>query len=363
MKKVIAFYLPQYHTFPENDEWWGEGFTEWTNVKKARPLYKGHNQPRIPLNRNYYCLLDGDIQRWQTQIAKEYGVYGFCYYHYWFNGKLLMEKPIENMLSDKSVNMPFCMSWANESWSRTWDGRERDYLIKQEYGGEEDWEKHINYLLRFFRDDRYIKINDKPVFLLYTACRITNCREMVSYWKKRCAEEGLKGLYVVETLNHIQSRSVLENSDAIVYFEPNYSLINEVKRKDLISKIKRFIKNHFIIKYLNKYDIKVFYKCIEERQYNLDKKIFVGTCNDWDNSARKGYRAIVLNNSSPELFKHHIRCLNNREDVGEYLFVNAWNEWGEGAYLEPDERNGYGYLEAIKDVFCIENDALYEEKI
>ena len=159
--KIIAFYLPQFHRIPENDKWWGEGFTEWTNTKSSKPLFKGHDQPKEPLNDNYYNLLDKDTRKWQGELAKKYGIYAFCYYHYWFNGKLLLQKPIEKMLNQNEPNLPFCMCWANEPWSRSWDGREKEVIMPQAYGEKKQWKKHFDYLLPFFKDTRYIKVGNK----------------------------------------------------------------------------------------------------------------------------------------------------------------------------------------------------------
>ena len=151
--KVIAFYLPQFHAIPENDEWWGKGFTEWVNTKKAKPLFEGHQQPKTPLNDNYYCLLDAETQEWQAELAEKYGVYGFCYYHYWFNGKMLLEKPMENMLNNKNIKLPFCISWANEPWARTWDGKNKEVLMSQVYGEEKEWKEHFEFHAKCFLDD------------------------------------------------------------------------------------------------------------------------------------------------------------------------------------------------------------------
>ena len=163
--KIIALYLPQFHEIPENNEWWGKGFTEWTNVKTAKPSFKGQYQPRIPLNNNYYNLTDVRAQEWQAKLAKEYGIYGFCYYHYWFEGKMLLEKPAEIMLKNLSVDMPFCFCWANHTWLRAWADKSNRTLIKQTYGTEEDWINHFNYLLPFFKDERYIKEDGKPIMV------------------------------------------------------------------------------------------------------------------------------------------------------------------------------------------------------
>ena len=165
--KIIAFYLPQFHRVPENDKWWGEGFTEWTNTSRAKPLFVGHRQPRIPQNENYYDLLNPEVQEWQANLARKFGIFGFCYYHYWFNGKRLLEKPLETVLSTGKPDFPFCLSWANEPWTKTWEGNDKEVLMAQTYGDEADWLEHINYLLKCFKDDRYIKVDGCPQFLIY----------------------------------------------------------------------------------------------------------------------------------------------------------------------------------------------------
>lgn len=346
MKKVIAFYLPQYHTFKENDLWWGKGFTEWTNVKKAVSLFENHNQPRIPMNENYYCLLDRDTQIWQAKLANEYGIYGFCYYHYWFNGKILMDQPLLNMLNDRSIDVNFCMSWANESWSRTWNGNDKEYLIKQEYSGKEDWYSHFEYLLQYFKDARYIKIDNRPVFLLYTSSRIRDCDKMIAYWNEKCIEEGFNGIYIIETLNYLQNEPVLEASYAIACFEPNNIYESTMKKRSIFSSGIRYLEKT-ILKKPNCQDIKEAYALIEKRQFDFDKVIYEGTFNDWDNTPRKGCRGMVWKGASPMLFEQHLKKMMKKDNVGDFLFINAWNEWGEGAYLEPDNKYGYGYLKAI----------------
>ena len=192
--KIIAFYLPQFHNIPENDEWWGNGFTEWTNVKKAKPIFEGHQQPKVPLNNNYYNLLDDNVKVWQADLAKKYGVYGFCYYHYWFNGKMLLEKPMEQMLENKEVDIPFCISWANEPWTKAWVGDEKKMLIAQEYGQEEEWKEHFMYLLPFFKDERYIKKDGKPFFIFYRPDIVPCMKEMIDLWNRLAKENGLNGI-------------------------------------------------------------------------------------------------------------------------------------------------------------------------
>ena len=201
--KIIAFYLPQFHSFKENDEWWGKGFTEWTNVKNAKPLFKGHYQPRIPLNKNYYNLTNVDTLKWQADIAKKYGIYGFCYYHYWFDGHMLMEKPMELMLANEEVDLPFCICWANENWTKAWAQHSKKVLISQTYGDRSDWEKHFYYLLPFFMDKRYIYKDEMPIFVIYRPELIPTLRPMLEFWDKLAKENGLKGIiYMYQQHNY-----------------------------------------------------------------------------------------------------------------------------------------------------------------
>ncbi|RRQ78488.1 glycoside hydrolase family 99-like domain-containing protein, partial [Enterococcus faecium] len=192
--RVIAFYLPQFHEIPENNEWWGEGFTEWTNVKTARPLYSGHYQPREPINDNYYDLLNDDVKEWQVSIAKKNGIYGFCFYHYWFDGKMLLEKPVEQFLKNKNLDINFCLSWANEPWTKAWVSKNDSILIEQNYGNEENWEKHFDYLLPFFKDSRYICNDGKPLFVIYRPEQIGCLNEMLDYWQILAKKNGLAGI-------------------------------------------------------------------------------------------------------------------------------------------------------------------------
>lgn len=346
--KIIAFYLPQFHTIPENDKWWGEGFTEWTNTKKAKPLFEGHYQPKTPLNDNYYNLLDEKTQEWQAKIAKEHGIYGFCYYHYWFNGKMLLEKPMENMLRNKNIELPFCMSWANEPWARTWDGKDKEVLMPQTYGDKGDWENHFNYLLKFFKDERYIKLEGKPVMLIYRTNNIDKCDEMIGYWNEMAQENGFKGIYVVETLNSFQSEPSIENSQAVVEFEPMLTIRHHLP---MFKQGQRYLR-----KKINKLDL-IEYDYVWKRIINKDidygKSKFLGAFVSWDNTARKGKKGLVINNSTPDKFRHYLKeQLEKAEsENSKFVFMNAWNEWAEGTYLEPDKKNGFQYLLAIKRLF------------
>ncbi len=187
--KILAYYLPQFHEIEENNKWWGKGFTEWTNVKKGKKLFKTQNQPFVPLNNNYYNLLNKETVKWQTELAKKYGVYGFCYYHYWFEGKKLLEKPVENLLKWKNIDQKFCFCWANHSWKKTWNGL-NEILMEQKYGNEDSWNKHFDYLLQFFKDERYIKIDNKPIFMIFKLKDIKDINEMLDFFNKKCIENG-----------------------------------------------------------------------------------------------------------------------------------------------------------------------------
>lgn len=350
--RVIAWHLPQFHSIAENDEWWGKGFTEWTNVKKAKPLFKGHNQPKKPLEDNYYNLLEKEVMIWQNKISEKYGIYGFCYYHYWFNGKLLLEKPLENLIKWKDIPQKFCLSWANEPWARTWDGQNKKVLMPQTYGNEKEWENHFYYLLKFFKDERYIKIENKPLFLIYRTENIPRCNDMIKYWNKLAQKNGLEGIHLIETLNSFQSSSKCSDSNGVVYMEPMVSLREIAEERSFLKKIKDKMKNKFIKPRM--YEYEKISEYITNRNYKKikNKNQYLGTFVSWDNTARKGKNGMVIKGAEPEKFK---KCLieqkKNLEKLNEeILFINAWNEWAEGTYLEPDQENGYEYLEKIKDV-------------
>lgn len=367
--KVIAFYLPQYHAIPENDEWWGNGFTEWTNVKKAQSVLKGQVQPKIPLNKNYYCLLDDETKIWQAKIAKESGVYGFCYYHYWFNGKLLLEKPAEQMLNNIKVDLPFCFSWANEPWSRSWKGDSKNVIMPQEYGDKKDWKLHFEYLLPFFKDDRYIKEAGKPMFIIYKPDIIPNCYEMMTYWNELAKESGFDGLYYgFQFPSAFRNKKNETEFDFGIEFEPLYTrtasqeFLNISTKKGKIQLLCKHPRVFFDIcikkfknKYLNKpivYDYDKACKTLTNRAPYFKNSV-PGMFTSWDKTPRNGTKAMIYTGSTPEKFEKYLKCQMERcKKVydSEYLFITAWNEWGEGAYLEPDEQYGYGYLNAVKKV-------------
>lgn len=347
--KIIAFYLPQFHEIPENNKWWGEGFTEWTNTKKAKPLFKDHFQPRIPFNENYYDLSTTAPMVEQSKLAMNYGISGFCYYHYWFKGKKLLNKPLENMLLDKNVKIDFCLSWANEPWTRAWDGGDKEILMKQDYGNKEDWDKHLTYLIPFFEDSRYMKIENRPIFVIYRTESFADFDKMIDYWNAKLSLIGIKNLYIIETLNSFQIVPTCKLSSAVLEFEPMYTIANDY---NFLERIFRVLKRKYNNDGLFKIDYSDVWKRILKRDTSLnyhDKKLFSGAFVDWDSTPRKGKNGLVMTKSSPLLFKKYFRSLVNSKN-SEFIFINAWNEWAEGTYLEPDSKNEYQYLKAVKEV-------------
>ncbi|MGL5229803.1 MAG: glycosyltransferase WbsX family protein [Cetobacterium sp.] len=342
--KLIAFYLPQFHRVKENDEWWGEGFTEWTNVKRSKPLYKNHNQPRIPLDNNYYDLSKKETLVEQAKLAKENNVFGFCFYHYYFNGKKLLEKPAEILLNNNDIDINYCFSWANEPWTRSWDGKTKDILMAQNYGELEDWKKHFEYLLPFFKDNRYIKKNNKPVFLIYRTNNIPNCEKMIDYWEKLSIESGFDGIYLIETLNSFQKTPILESSKAVVEFEPMLTMRHYLNP---LTQIKRLIRKKIGMLDIVNYD-EVWQKIIS-RDNNYSKERCLGAFVGWDNTPRKGKKGLIIEGSTPEKFGKYLKK-QIQKNTSEFLFINAWNEWAEGTYLEKDTKNNKFFLKEVKEV-------------
>lgn len=356
--KAIAMYLPQFHETEENNTWWGKGFTEWTSVRNGQSLFNGHYQPHVPLEKNYYNLLEKKTVEWQVGLANEAGVYGFCFYHYWFkDGKKILEKPAENLLKWKELDIHFCFSWANESWVRSWSNvkggnawvnEERDeakntvnangILLEQKYGEEREWEEHFNYLLPFFKDDRYITVDSKPVFMIYRPELIECLDEMIAYWRKLAADNGLPGLYIMCANCEY---NIWSEVDARYIQEFNYSYsIDTIPTAKAVSWEKGILT----------YDYDMLWENIINRQYPLNEKVYLGACVDFDCTPRHGLKGNLTIGGSPEKFRNYFGelCKKSIRRNNEYIFINAWNEWGEGMYLEPDEKNGNAYLEAVK---------------
>lgn len=356
--KIIAFYLPQFHSIKENDEWWGEGFTEWTNLKTSKPSFKGQYMPRIPYENNYYNLLNVSTLEWQAEIAKKYGVYGFAYYHYWFEGDMLLEKPAELMLKNKSVDIPFCFSWANHTWSRRWANKENTILKKQEYGSEKDWIDHFYYLLPFFLDDRYITINDKPLMILYNPLGVNEFPEMIKLWQKLAVENGLNGITFVHQQNEFNHK---EESDGELYdygieFQPNKAVTQYIDKNLKFGAKRLFNRVADVLPFLRCKATTMHYSYediwdIILKTVPKDDTWFPGAFVDWDNTPRRKNRGQLCTDTSPEKFRSYLskQIQRSRQVYNkDYLFMFAWNEWGESGYLEPDEKYEYRMLEAVK---------------
>ena len=368
--KIIPFYLPQFHTIPENNQWWGEGFTEWTNVKKTVPLFEGHHQPKVPSGENYYNLLDDDVKIWQAKLEKQYGIFGFCYYHYWFKGgKKLLEKPAEQMLENKEIDIPFCFCWANENWSKNWDGGNREVIMEQSYGKKDEWEKHFQYLLMFFKDDRYITVNGKPLFIIYKPEQIIDIYQMMEYFKKRVKEEGFPGLCCAFQFPTYYADMYYREDifDYRIGFEPVYSRNAEnLKNPGTASSVK-LLRNLFGEELISLYrklrQVKIgsswrkssnldmfFYDEAWEKILTNEwsEEFLPGAFVDWDNTPRNKH-GVMYEGFSVEKFESYMKKLLQRSEKEKkpMVFINAWNEWGEGAFLEPDQLYNHKKLEAI----------------
>lgn len=383
--RVIALYLPQYHEIPENDLWWGKGYTEWTSVKRGQVLIDGQYQPRIPLNGNYYDLLDIDVMKWQTKIAKEHGIYGFCFYHYWFNGKKLLEKPIEQYLLHQEIDFPFYLCWANETWTTVWEGEENPtVLAEHDYTDVADVDKHFQYWLPFFKDKRYIKDHNRPVLNIYNPIVIPyrRLKYMINRWNELAKKEGFDGIsfqYLCAESMCFMDEKYKDLFEYGVEYEPSYvqhledDIEKEQKRykRERLSKtlnkhfpflfrVKHLIRrdNHVRketeltgVKILRDYD-KDWEKVLNITHYDYSKYIPGGFI-DWDNTPRRGHGGKVILGANPQKFeKYFERLVLRTKEVykKDMIVLFAWNEWSEGGYLEPDEKWGTAYLQAIKNV-------------
>ncbi len=348
--RVLAKYLPQFHRVRENDEWWGDGFTEWTAVKKAEKLFEGHNQPRIPQGQNYYDLLEKETMLWQASLMEKYKVDGMCMYHYWFrDGRRILEKPAENLRKWTDINMPYCFCWANETWARTWSrfsganawsdiyehkkqATGNGILLEQAYGAEAQWVEHFAYLQPFFEDERYIKVDGKPLFLVYKAADIPCLPEMLACWRKLAAAKGLGGIYVVGAACNKSARQCV---DATLETQPAAEIGKAAGAG-------RHDKNG--VRVLEYDDIWTSLLAMEVRD-----GAYLEGFSGFDDTPRRGTRGTVAVHAAPEKFAGYLTELMAKSAAHgrDILFLNAWNEWGEGMYLEPDECFGEKYLEAI----------------
>ena len=365
--KIIANYLPQYHRIPENDKWWGEGFTDWVAVKKSKPLFDGHRQPRVPLDNNYYDLSKVENIRWQAKLAKENGIYGFGMYHYWFSSELqLLQTPSEILLNNKDIDIRFMFIWDNSTWKRTWsklstgnvwapsfdkNENENDELVQEnngilaelKYGDEKDWTIHFNYLLKFFKDDRYIKIEGKPVFSFYqTRNNFPAIEEMVKCWDRLAKENGFPGIMCMskDILYPVKLKKQMKYCP-FQMTTPLLFLKYKIKSKIYQGKGKPAVWN---------YD-EVWKDILFEAAVSRKDSYLCGFV-DYDDSPRRGNKARIITGGNPAKFEKYMRRLMkiSAKQNKEYVFLMAWNEWGEGSYLEPDSETKYGYLNAIKRI-------------
>jgi lipopolysaccharide biosynthesis protein len=348
-------YLPQYHPIPENDAWWGTGFTEWTNVVKARSLFRGHNQPNLPADLGFYDLRLPEMRIAQAAMARQYGVYGFCYYHYWFNGRRVLERPFTEVLSSGAPDFPFCLCWANENWTRVWDGGTNDILLKQEYCHEDDLE-HIKSLLPAFRDERYIRINGKPLFLVYRTEHLPNPLRTAEIWREFAWKSGVGEIYLVRVESFVSGIDPgTIGFDAAMEFSPDWKILKVSRRRNILHRLlmKAGLCNRV---YLD--NIVCEYEQLIERMLGKEPpgfKRFRCVTPNFDNSPRRKRKAAIFRGSTPDKFMGWLKQaveMTMREHVGDerVLFINGWNEWGESNYLEPDTRWGRAYLEAVAKV-------------
>lgn len=349
--KAIAFYLPQFHPVPENDEWWGKGFTEWTNVSKARPMFPSHYQPHYPADLGFYDLRLPEVREAQAALAKKYGIHGFCYYHYWFNGRRILERPFNDILSLGKPDFPFCLCWANENWTRTWSGGSQNILLEQNYSHEDDLE-HIQSLIPAFSDHRYIKIDGKPLFLVYRTELLPNPQKTTEIWRKEALKQGIGDLYLVRVesfINDIDPKTL--GFDAAVEFAPDWD--NMGPKLFDYGFLKKLAKIGLFAKTLSDNQVMDYDTLATSmiRKPKPDYLRFPGVTPSWDNSARRKKNAAIFLNSTPDKYEewlaHAIHTVSADATTSPKLvFVNAWNEWAEGNHLEPDQKWGHAYLKA-----------------
>lgn len=362
--KALAFYLPQYHPIAENDVWWGEGFTEWTNVAAARRRFSGHHQPHIPADMGFYDLRLAETRIKQADLAKEYGVSGFCYYHYWFNGKQLLDRPLREVLAEGRPDFPFCICWANENWTRAWDGLERQVLIHQNYT-EEDSRAHIETLMSYFADSRYITVEGRPLFLVYRPDHIPNAKVYFNAWRETAEKGGLSGLYICAVKNGFVDLSdaelLAQGYDAILDFQPDRrdfppastssQRLVDLARKVLPNALYQLLKTN--VSTVNRIDYKALVERMVSKEWPGNYRKYPVVFPSWDNTARRK-TPTVIQNLDPDLFQkwlsYAVEKVASYPENEQFVFINAWNEWAEGCHLEPDQCLGKSFLQATRNV-------------
>lgn len=356
--RVIALYLPQYHPFPENDEWWGKGFTEWTNVGRAKPLFKGHDQPKIPTELGYYDLRLPIVREQQAQLAREAGVEGFCYWHYWFgNGKQLLNEIIDEVIATGKPDFPFCFGWANHSWSaKNWNRKDTSLkdrlLIEQTYPGDEDIRKHYEYVLKAFKDKRYLTQDGKPIFLVWNPKDVP--ANFITLWQKWSKEDGFPGIYFIANVDAMDKTNYIAKGFDAMYYKRAQAVSTSILRHSENFSLWKFIKSRIKLYLFKKPALCFEYK--EAMPYLIDEKIdrqediIPGLVPNFDHSPRSKQFGFILHNSTPNLFYHHCKQIFDlvSKKNNKIVFLRSWNEWGEGNYMEPDIKYGRGYVEALR---------------
>ncbi len=358
--KIIAFYLPQYHPVPENDEWWGKGFTEWTNVAKARPLYKNHYQPKIPADLGFYDLRLSEVREEQARLAREAGIYGFCYYHYWFNGRQLLNRPIDEVVECGRPDFPFCLCWANHTWyNKQWVSNNEmvvgksKVLIEQTYGGDEDIVAHFRSLLPKFKDKRYIRVHGRLLFMVYCGFGF-DIDHFARIWNELAREEGLPEFFFMTHLclpNEIkQTEQLLDNGFDAVNVSLHRMPFPSERNVGRGHKLQEILSNHIRVKpAIVKYKDAI--KHLDSGLFDKER-VYPTIVPNWDHTPRSGRFGRVFQDATPELFGKHIEQifshLDHKDQEDRIVFLKSWNEWGEGNYVEPDMKYGHGYLDAIR---------------
>lgn len=357
--KFFAYYLPQFHPTPENDLWWGKGFTEWTNVTKAKKLFPGHQQPKLPTDLGFYDLRVPQVMEEQAKMAKEYGVDGFVFYHYWFgNDRVMLEKPIQQFLQNPKVDIQFCMCWANESWKGTWHGASKNQLLQeQKYLGVNEYIAHFEFLLPFFLDSRCLRIADMPVYQIYVPEAIPDLNVYVDTFNRLAITNGLKGIYWIGVKSSNDFNAVSFGIQGMV--NGNLKNINRYHSKTLNGLINRYLFSNPLIRKVAKWPKRIPYRvvryCLEEFKSEYDFDFYPLAIPNWDNTPRVKHEGTVYVGTSPKAFKEHLStCLVQAQNITDsekqIIFIKSWNEWAEGNILEPESEFGLGYLEAIKEV-------------
>jgi len=353
--RLLAFHLPQFHPVPDNDTWWGKGFTEWRNVTRAKPQFPGHYQPHLPADLGFYDLRLPEARQAQADLAREYGIHGFVYYHYWFNGRRILERPVNEILRLGEPDFPFCLCWANENWSRRWDGSEAEILLGQNYSAKDDLD-HIAWLITAFRDRRYIKVHGKPLLLVYKLSHLPDPAATVARWRRAVEAAGFPGLYLCNVEADLDQHGLVPRHglDAAVEFAPDLKNIPRQRVNPWLDWMPRRIMRLRTGVYARH---RIFeYSEVAERMLAkpaVDYLRFPGVTPSWDNCARRKEHAIILRNATPERYgewlSETLRRFNPPNPEENFVFINAWNEWAEGNHLEPCQKWGRKYLEATSE--------------